>query len=203
MKLEHKTIKYIAYGLILVFFIVLISQNNNKELFEGLENKTTTEDEKAENIITNGVVKALDQEKTSSSVEHSSLMNIGTGRYIKLDEKYRNKPVLSPDTINITNTQYEAAINNLKKGLGLDGTNNKEQRDKLIETLDKMSDHIKLLGLNLINGNLDNIIDGDVTQFMKFYMTNYGDSMKVITDLKNYLENYTNEPSISVKLFGK
>ena len=96
MKLEHKTIKYIAYGLIIVFFIVLLSQNNNKQLFEGLENLETKEekkaDEKKELIISKGIFQALETEKNISQSlsrnEYSDLINIGTGRYIGSEQKY-------------------------------------------------------------------------------------------------------------------
>ena len=209
MKLEHKTIKYIAYGLILLFFIVLISQNTNKQLFEGLENKgdtsTTNVIDSSANIITTGVFKGLETEKAInelvSSNEYSDLINIGTGRYLGSEQKYIDQSPLLNSRINVSNTQYAADITNLKHGLGLDVSSNVQQTKDLITTLDYMSEHIKLVGLNLINGNLNNIIGGDVTQFMKFYMTNYADSMKVLTDLKTYLQNNTTKAS-GVKVFG-
>ena len=217
MRLEHKTIKYIAYGLIMVFFIVLLSQNNNKQLFEGVENidktketKETKEekqaDEKTADTISAGVVKALEQEKSQnellSGIEYSDLINIGTGRYIGSQQKYIDQSPLLNSQITVSNTQYAADITNLKHGLGLDGSNNVQQITDLTSKLDNMSEHIKLLGLNLINGNLTSIIGPQyISQYIASYITKYGEIMKVIDDLKTYLNNNTTYSS-RVKILG-
>ena len=217
MRLEHKTIKYIAYGLIIVFFIILLSQNNNKQLFEGVENidktketKETKEekqaDEKTADTISAGVVKALEQEKSQnellSGIEYSDLINIGTGRYIGSQQKYIDQSPLLNSQITVSNTQYAADITNLKHGLGLDGSNNVQQITDLTSKLDNMSEHIKLIGLNLMNGNLTSIIGPQyISQYIASYITKYGDIMKVIDDLKTYLNNNTTNSS-RVKILG-
>ena len=203
MRLEHKTIKYIAYGLIMVFFSVLLSQNNNKQLFEGVENidktketKETKEekkaDEKTADTISAGVVKALEQEKSQnellSGIEYSDLINIGTGRYIGSQQKYIDQSPLLNSQITVSNTQYAADITNLRHGLGLDGSNNDQQTKDLTTNLDNIREHIKLIGLNLMNGKLTNIIgEKNIIQYIEFYITNYGDVMKIIDDLRSYL----------------
>ena len=201
MKLEHKTIKYIAYGLIIVFFIVLLSQNNNKQLFEGLENLETKEekkaDEKKELIISKGIFQALETEKNISQSlsrnEYSDLINIGTGRYIGSEQKYIDQSPLLNSKITVSNTQYAADISGLKRGIAIDGSNNVQQIKDLTTNLNNIKEHIQLVGLNLINGNLTSIIgENKIPQYIEYYITNYGDVMKVIDDLNNYLETNRN-----------
>ena len=201
MKLEHKTIKYIAYGLIIVFFIVLLSQNNNKQLFEGLENLETKEekkaDEKKELIISKGIFQALETEKNISQSlsinEYSDLINIGTGRYIGTNTMYLNQLPLSSIAINNSIGQYAADISGLKRGIAIDGSNNVQQIKDLTTNLNNIKEHIQLVGLNLINGNLTSIIgENKIPQYIEYYITNYGDVMKVIDDLNNYLETNRN-----------
>ena len=195
MRLEHKTIKYIAYGLIIVFFIILLSQNNNKQLFEGVQNidktketKETKEekkaDEKTADTISAGVVKALEQEKSEKVI--FDIMTIGP--FIGSSPKYTDQSPLLNTQITVSNTQYAADITNLKHGLGLDGSNNVQQTKDLTTNLDNMSEHIKLIGLNLMNGKLTNIIgEKNIIQYIESYITNYGDVMKIIDDLRSYL----------------
>ena len=215
MKLEHKTIKYIAYGLIIVFFIVLLSQNNNKQLFEGLENLETKEEKKAEEkkadekkelIISTGVFKGLEREKNISQSlsknEYSDLINIGTGTYIGTDNRYFNQLPLLNSKITVSNTQYAADISGLKRGIAIDGSNNVQQIKDLTTNLNNIKEHIQLVGLNLINGNLTSIIgENKIPQYIEYYITNYGDVMKVIDDLKTYLNNNTTNSS-RVKILG-
>ena len=196
MKLEHKTIKYIAYGLIIVFFIVLLSQNNNKQIFEGLENQETKEtkeekkaDEKTADTISAGVVKALEQEKSEKVI--FDIMTIGP--FIGSQQKYIDQSALLNTQITTSNTQYAANITNLKHGLGLDGSNNIQQIKDLTTNLDNISEHIKLIGLNLMNGKLTNIIgQQNIIQYIASYISNYGAGMKIIDDLKTYLQNMQN-----------
>ena len=199
MKLEHKTIKYIAYGLIIVFFIVLLSQNNNKQIFEGLENQQTKEtketkeekkaDEKTADTISAGVVKALELEKLDKVI--FDIMTIGP--YIGSQQKYIDQSALLNTQITTSNTQYAANITNLKHGLGLDGSNNIQQIKDLTTNLDNISEHIKLIGLNLMNGKLTNIIgQQNIIQYIASYISNYGAGMKIIDDLKTYLQNMQN-----------
>ena len=215
MKLEHKTIKYIAYGLIIVFFIVLLSQNNNKQLFEGLENQETKEtnqekkaDEKTADTISAGVVKALEQEKSQnellSGIEYSDLINIGTGRYIGSEQKYIDQSPLLNSQITNSNTQYVSDISNLKRGIAIDGSNNNQQIKDLTTNLNNIKEHIQLVGLNLINGNLTSIIgENKIPQYIEYYITNYGDVMKVIDDLNNYLENNNTTKANGTNFFQK
>ena len=212
MKLEHKTIKYIAYGLIIVFFIVLLSQNNNKQLFEGLENLETKEekkaDEKKELIISKGIFQALETEKNISQSlsrnEYSDLINIGTGRYIGTDNRYLNQLPLSSIAITNSNTQYVSDISGLKRGIAIDGSNNNQQIKDLTTNLNNIKEHIQLVGLNLINGNLTSIIgENKIPQYIEYYITNYGDVMKVIDDLNNYLENNNTTKANGTNFFQK
>ena len=212
MKLEHKTIKYIAYGLIIVFFIVLLSQNNNKQLFEGLENLETKEekkaDEKKELIISKGIFQALETEKNISQSlsrnEYSDLINIGTGRYIGSEQKYIDQSPLLNSKITVSNTQYAADISGLKRGIAIDGSNNVQQIKDLTTNLNNIKEHIQLVGLNLINGNLTSIIgENKIPQYIEYYITNYGDVMKVIDDLNNYLENNNTTKANGTNFFQK
>ena len=194
MRLEHKTIKYIAYGLIIVFFIILLSQNNNKQLFEGLENNATKEEkqaneekqeeEKQADTISAGVVKALETDR----LEKVILDIMTKGPYIGSEPKYTDQRQLLNTQITDSNTLYSTNITNLRHGLGLDGSNNDQQITDLTTNLDNMRDHIKLIGLNLINGKLTNIIgEKNIIQYIESYITNYGDVMKIIDDLRSYL----------------
>ena len=212
MKLEHKTIKYIAYGLIIVFFIVLLSQNNNKQLFEGLENLETKEekkaDEKKELIISKGIFQALETEKNISQSlsinEYSDLINIGTGRYIGTNTMYLNQLPLSSIAINNSIGQYVSDISGLKRGIAIDGSNNVQQIKDLTTNLNNIKEHIQLVGLNLINGNLTSIIgENKIPQYIEYYITNYGDVMKVIDDLNNYLENNNTTKANGTNFFQK
>ena len=67
-----------------------------------------------------------------------------------------------------------------------------------------IKEHIQLVGLNLINGNLTSIIgENKIPQYIEYYITNYGDVMKVIDDLNNYLENNNTTKANGTNFFQK
>ena len=210
MKLDSKTLKYIMYASIVIFFLILIGQYINPPDIEGLTNKEK-EDQDDENsqVLQSDMVTqltAINQKENKISGDEAGMLS--SLRALTEEEKIYLPGMMTPYLVSSTPAPFNTSdisglatsftnktqqslidisqnIANMKNAAKLDTRTGMNQAGYII---DRLIEQTRLMGINiLLNPDVTGRF-GTLNIFLEPFIKNYKSNMDTLQDLKAYTE---------------